>query len=98
MSREVTLYVNDAPISLDYFVHGYIDHTLSGILASLEGTGEIKSLDLTIEGDKVTIDLNDALIPVNPFASKIIKSTITGMLSSLKGVGEISTMRVTIRR
>ena len=98
MTREVTLFVNDAPISLDYFVLGYIDHTLGGMLATLEGTGEIETLEVAIEGDEVTIDLNDALIPINPFVTKIIRNTIVGMVSSLRGVGEIERLKINIRR
>ena len=98
MTKEVNLLVNDAPISLDYFVLGYIDHTLGGILAALEGTGEIETLEVTIEGDQVTINLNDALIPTNPFASKIIRNTIMGIVSSLKGVDEIDRIMINIRR
>ena len=98
MIRQVSLSVNDKPIEIDYFVQGFIDHTISGILAALEGTGEIKSLVLTIDGDKVTINLNNALVPINPFVSKIIKSTITGMVSSLKGVTEIKKVGINIKR
>ena len=98
MTREVSLFVNDAPITLDYFVLGFIDHTLGGMLAALEGTGEIETLDVTIEGDKVTINLNNALVSTNPFVNKIIKSTIAGMLSPLRGVDEINKVRIDIRR
>lgn len=98
MTREISLFVNDVPIALDYFIQGYIDRTLGGILAALEGTEEIKTLDVTIEGDKVAINLNDAPIPTNHFASKIIKSTIAGMVSPLKGVEEIHKIKIDIRR
>ena len=98
MTREVRLFVNDAPIDLDYFVLGFIDHTLSGMLAALEGTGEIKTLDVTIQGDKVTINLNNALVPTNPFVNKIMKNTIVGMLSSLRGVDEINKVKIDIKR
>ena len=98
MTREVSLFVNDAPIALDYFVLGFIDHTLGGMLAALEGTGEIETLDVTIEGDEVNINLNNALVPTNPFVNKIIKSTIAGMLSPLRGVDEINKVRIDIRR
>jgi len=98
MTREISLFVNDGPIALDYFIQGYIDRTLGGILAALEGTEEIKTLDVTIEGDKVAINLNNALIPTNPFVSKIIKSTIAGMVSPLKGVGEIAKIKIDIKR
>lgn len=98
MTREISLFVSDGPIALDYFIEGYIDRTLGGILAALEGTEEIKTLDVTIEGDKVAINLNDALISINHFASKIIKSTIAGMVSPLKGVEEIDKIKIDIRR
>ena len=35
MTRRITLTVNNMPISLDYFVEGYLDHVVGGILASL---------------------------------------------------------------
>lgn len=98
MTREVSLLVNDVPITLDYFAQGFIDHTLGGILAALEGTGETKTLEVAIEGDKVTINLNNALVPVNTFVSKIIKNTICGMVSSLKGVDGIEKIKINIRR
>ena len=37
-SRQVSLSVNDVFIELDYFVQGFIDHTISGMLAVLQGT------------------------------------------------------------
>ena len=96
-SREVNLLVNDVPIPIDYFIQNFIDHVVSGMLASLEGTGEIKSLDISIEGEEVTINLNDALVPVNFFVSKIIRSTTSGMVSTLKGVNGINKINISIR-
>ena len=98
MIRQVSLSVNDIPIELDYFVQGFIDHTLGGILLALEGTGEIKSLGIVIEGDEVRFDLNDAELPFNPFVTKIIRNTVTGMVSSLKGVSQIKRISISIRR
>ena len=98
MTRQVSLLVNDAPISLDYFVLGFIDHTTGGMIAALEGTGEIKTLELTIDGDKVAINLNNAAVSIKPFVIKIIRSTVAGMLSSLKGVGEIDRVKLNITR
>ena len=98
MTKQVSLSVNDAPIETDYFVQGFIDHTLGGILAALEGAGEIEILDVFIEGDEVKINLNNALVPTNPFASKIIRNTIVGMVSSLKGVNKINKVKISIRR
>ena len=97
-SRQVSLSVNDVPIEIDYFVQEFIDHVMGSIIVSLAGTGEIKSLDVSIEGDKVTINLNDAMVPINPFVNKIIRSTIMGMVSSLKGVSEINRMNISIKR
>ena len=85
MTVKLSLTVNDAPVPTDYFVEAFIDHAVSGIIEALEGTGKIKDLNLTIDGDKVTVNLNGAAVPTNVFASKIIKSTIMGMVSPLKG-------------
>lgn len=98
MTKQVSLSVNDVPIELDYFVQGFIGHTMGGILIALEGSGEIKSLDVVIEGDKVRLDLNNAEVPVNPFVTKIIRNTVAGMVSSLKGVREINKINISIRR
>jgi hypothetical protein len=38
VSRQVSLTVDDAPIALNDFVQGYIDHVVSAILTSLRGT------------------------------------------------------------
>ena len=96
MTRQTTLTVNDSPIPVDYFVEGFIDHTVGGMLAALEGTGEIKELALNIDGDKVTVNLNNAPVPVNEFVSKIIRNTIVGMVSSLKGVSEVKKLAINI--
>ena len=98
MTRQVSLLVNDQPIELDYFVQGFIDHTVGGILAGLEGAGEIEKLEVLIEGDEVTINLNNAAVPISPFVNKIIRNTILGMVSSLKGVSEISRVNISIKR
>lgn len=97
-TMQVSLSVNDVPIALDYFVQGFIDHVVGGILAALEGTGEIKTLDLSIEGDEVTINLNDAVVPVNPFVTEITRNTVVGMVSSLKGVSQIDRLKINISR
>ena len=98
MTRAISLSVNIMPIELDYFVQGFIDHTVSGMISALEGVGEIKILDISVEGDKVTINLNDAMVPINPFVNKIIRNTVVAMVSSLKGVSEMNRMNISIRR
>jgi hypothetical protein len=87
MTRKISLSVNNKPIKLDYFVEGYVDHVVGGIIASLKDTGEIKSLELTIDNQgQVKIDLNGADVPLGYFPVEIIRNTITGMASTLKGV------------
>lgn len=98
MTRQVTLFVNDGPIQLDYFAQAFIDHTVAGMVEALEGTGPIKNMVLSVDGDKVSIVLNGAPVPTNLFASRIIKNTISGTVSSLKGVNQIRTMQVNISR
>ena len=96
--REVSLLVNDQPITLDYFVQGFIDHTVAGMLASLEGVGTIERVEVSIAGDRVSINLNNSLLAINPFVSKIVRNTTLGMVSSLKGVGETGSVKIAIQR
>jgi hypothetical protein len=99
MTVQLSLTVNDIPIKTDYFVEGFIDHTTSGMIESLEGTGKIKDLDLSIDGSKVSIDLNGTAVPINDFVTKIFKSTFDGMLDPLKGVTRpIKKVNLTIRK
>ena len=91
VTRQLSLSVNEAPIKLDYFVRAFVDHTFSGMVQSLEGTGPFETASLSIDGDEVVLTLNDSLVPTNMFASKIIRSTAIGMVSPLKGVGSTVT-------
>ncbi len=99
MTRQISLSVNDDPITLDYFVAGFLDHTAGGRVAALEGTGDIGTVSLSIDdGGQVAVNLNNAQGPLNIFASKIIRNTMVGMVSTLKGVGEIKTLELSITR
>jgi len=98
MTRAVNLLVNDVPITLDYFIQGFIDHVMGGVLAALEGTGEVNSLDVSIEGDQVTINLNNAAVSLNRFVNEITRNIVIGIVSSLKGVNEINKVNISIRR
>jgi hypothetical protein len=99
MTRQVTLSVNDVPINLDYFVQGYLDHVVGGILSSLKDTGEIESLELSLDNEgQVTINLNGVLVPIKYFPNEIIKSTLLGMVATLKGVGRVDRLEITIGR
>ena len=71
-TRQVSLSVNEGAIELDYFVQGFIDHVVGGMFADLKSTGEIKSVAISIDRDKVTINLNNAGVLINPFVTKLI--------------------------
>ena len=98
MTVKLNLVVNDSPINTDYFVSGFMDHVVSGIIEALEGTAEIRELVLSIDGDKVKINLNGKDISLNTFASRIVKSTIIGMISILKGVNEIKQLKILLNK
>jgi hypothetical protein len=99
MAKQVSLSVNDVPINLDYFVWEYIDHVVGGILASLDNTGVIEGLELSIDNEgQVTINLNGSDVPLKYFPNEIIRSTVLGMVSTLKGVGEVDRLEITISR
>ena len=98
MTKRITLSVNDVPVEIDYFVQGFIDHTVGGMVSALERTGEIKHLVVSLEGEKIALILNDTVVPINTFANDIIRSTIIGMVSSLKEVNEINKLTITIGR
>ena len=98
MTVSLTLTVNDNPIHTDYFVEAFIDHTVCGMIESLEGTGKVKDLNLTINGEKVKLNLNGKLIPTNVFASKIIRATMFGMVSVLKGVSDTKKLTIALHK
>ena len=99
MTVKVGLLVNDEPVSVNYFVEGLIDHTVGGIIASLEGVEDIGgNLVLTIDGDTVAITLSDAPVSMNAFVQKITKGMVTGMVAALKGVGKINRVTISITR
>jgi hypothetical protein len=87
VARKISLTVNDISIQIDHFVEGYVYHVVTGILASLKDTGEIKDLELVVDntGD-VKINLNGADVPLSYFPVEIIRNTLAGMISNLKGV------------
>ena len=98
MTKHVGLLVNHEPIDLDYFVQGLIDHTVSGMMEALEGTGEIRDLNIVIEEGQTAVKLNGSPVQVNPFVSRIFKNTIAGMVSTLKGVNEINHLDISIEK
>jgi hypothetical protein len=98
MSGKTSLTVNEVTIKLNYFVEAYVLHVTSGIVASLNNTGPIKTLDLTInKTGEVKIDLNGTAVPLKPFPVEIIRNTLAGMTANMKGVkGELKTLEIKI--
>jgi hypothetical protein len=95
-SPEVNLSVNDEPITIDDFVKKFINSVVTGMLSVLKGVKEIKSVNLSFDGDEVEIVVNGAIVPSNPFVSKFIENTVTGMVTSLKGVGRVDKLEISI--
>jgi hypothetical protein len=98
ITRQISLSANDKPIEMDYFVQGFIDHTVYGMVTSLEGVTDISVLELHINGDKAGISVNENFLPLNDFVIKIMCSTVRGMVSCLKGVENTEKIRIMIQR
>lgn len=94
--QRVNLFVNDVSIPIEDFIQEFIERVVTGMLAALKGTGEIKGVHLSIKNDIVDININNAPVPINPFVNKFIKNTIIGMATSLKGVGRIDSLEISI--
>ncbi len=90
MPKRVSLAVNHVPVDLDYFVAGYIERVVGGIIASLHDTGEIEALELIVDSEgRVRISLNNADVSLKEFPVEIIRSTLEGVVAPLKGVERV---------
>ncbi len=103
MAKYIRLQVNGVEINFDRFVDSFIENTVCGMLASLDGTGLVKELNLVLDGDDIHIMLNGEDVAVNTFVRKIMKSTFFGMVTPLKGVniksvGELRSLLLEISR
>lgn len=90
MTKHIKLVVNDNPVDTDYFIEGFMDHAISGMVMSLEGTPktrkQIETIDIAANKGQVKISINSQAIPANTFVNKLFCNTLAGMVSSLKGV------------
>jgi hypothetical protein len=90
MTKHIKLIVNDNPVDTDYFVQGFLDHAVAGMVMSLEGTPktrkQIETINIAANNGKVDISVNSQPVAANSFVSRIFCNTLTGMVSSLKGV------------
>lgn len=98
MTRRISLSVNDVAIETDYFVQGFIDHTVYGMVSSLEGVGDVSEIRIVIKGIDANIWINGDLVPVNDFVSAMVSSTVRGMVLPLKGVEDTEKIQVAIER
>ena len=96
MGRQISVTVNDMPISMGRFVEGFVEHTVTGMMASLDGIGEISRLDIAINHDDVTITINGEQVQITAFVAQITRSTIIGMISTLHGVGLIERVNISV--
>ena len=98
MTRKITLMVNSSPVETDYFVERFLEHTVVGMVRSLEGVPEIHELNVSVEEGQTTVLVNGGSIPVNEFVNDLFSHTLRGMISTLKGVDEIRTLTIGIQR
>ena len=95
-SRKVSLSVNYVPIPIEDFVQEFINKVITGMLSVLKGVDEIRSVDLSFDGDEVVINVNDNVVPSNDFVNEFVRNTVTGMVTSLKGVGQVDKLEISI--
>ncbi len=98
MTRKITLSINRTPIEIDYFVQNFLDHTVVGMVSSLEGVGDIHELEVLMEGREVKILLNGDSLPVNEFVSDLFSNTLLGLVSTLKGAHDVKHLTIRVQR
>jgi len=97
-AKEVKLSINYMPVQIEGFVRQFIEAVVTGILNSLKMEGEVRDVNLLIDGDTVDITVDNNIIQLNTFVSKFVKNTVIGMVSSLKEVGQIERLEIRIAR
>ncbi len=90
MTKHINLMVNGKAVDTDYFIEGFLDHTIAGMVMSLEGTPKIRkqieAIDISAEKGVASITVNSQVVPANPFVNRLFFNTLSGIVSSLKGV------------
>jgi molybdopterin-guanine dinucleotide biosynthesis protein B len=87
--HRITLKVNDKPLSMNNFVHSYIQNTTFAMVKSLHLKQETKDhIHILYENSssevKIKIIVNDKPIPMKAFVKEVLASTLTGMVQPLK--------------
>jgi hypothetical protein len=98
MTRKITLLVNNTPVEIDYFVQNFLDHTIVGMVSSLEGVKEIRDLEVFIEEAQTRLLVNGSVLPTNEFVNDLFRKTLLGLLSALKNIPEIRQLTLGIQR
>jgi hypothetical protein len=94
--RKVSLSINGAPVEIVDFVQELISSVVTGILSTLKGVNEIRSLELSFQDDYIEIKVNNNIVPSNDFVNMFIRNTVNGMVSSLKGIERIDRLEIEI--
>ena len=92
----VRLTINDSPVPIADFVQIYIKSVVTGMLSTLKGVDEIRSVDLSFNGYEVIIYVNNAIVPSNYFVNEFVRNTVIGMVTSLKGVNQVDKLVISI--
>lgn len=90
---KVALAINGVDVPLKAFLEEFYSKTLAGMVSSLKGAEEIKSLEIFMEGKKVRLTLNGKPISMNPFTNAIFASTLKGMVMYLKNMKRLKDMK-----
>jgi hypothetical protein len=98
MTKRISLSVNNNPIDMDYFVQRFVDHTVGGIVSSLEGVGDVRDIEMKINGNDVSLSVNAGDVSLNDFVAAIVCNTVRGLVSSLKGVESTEEIQIGIQR
>ena len=95
-SQKVSLSINDIPVPIADFVQVFINSVVTGMLSTLKGINEIRSVNLSFDGDEVVINVNNAVVPSNYFVNEFVRNTVIGMVTSLKGVNQVDKLVISI--
>ena len=96
-SYKADLRVNRISVEMNAFVEEFLARTAVGLVGSLQGVEEIRSLEIHQEKGNVKITVNGNDIPLTAFPNDIICSTLTGLVSSLQDVDKIDSLDISVK-
>jgi hypothetical protein len=94
---ETRLTVNETPVELNEFAHGFITNIVVCAVSTLKGGQDIQTLIFKLIDDKPSLVINEKVVPLSPFPRDALRGTFKGMVSSLKGVNKIDSLRIEIK-